>query len=190
MTIDTHPRTLPETFLVGVLGHINSDHRHELLQLAHGLAGATWADEAEATHADTHGLDLLLHAADREEPLRIPFDAPIEKPNQFRPMLIGMIGRARANWALSKAKPGVEPGALPLPAGHLSARAGGAAPLARGDRANGGGRDVDRPGAGAVSGSAAQTDWCAAGAGGRDLHRLLGALDGTGAAREWPADRL
>lgn len=31
MTIDTHPRTLPEKFLVGVLGHINSDHRRELL---------------------------------------------------------------------------------------------------------------------------------------------------------------
>lgn len=104
MTIDTHPGTLPEKFLAGVLGHINSDHRRELLQLAHGLAGATWADEAEATHADTHGLDLLLHAADREETLRIPFDAPIEKPNQFRPMLIGMIGRARANLGIVEAE--------------------------------------------------------------------------------------
>jgi putative heme iron utilization protein len=91
------PDAFPKKFITGMVKHINEDHRAEMLQLAHGLAGATWADEAEATHADTHGLDLLLHAADREEPLRIPFDPPLEQPNQFRPMLIGMIGQARAN---------------------------------------------------------------------------------------------
>jgi hypothetical protein len=72
---------LSEKFLAGVLGHSNSDHRRELLQLAHGLAGATWAEDAEATHTDTRGLDLLLRGAEREEPLRIAFDTPLEKPN-------------------------------------------------------------------------------------------------------------
>ncbi|MCG8347137.1 MAG: class I SAM-dependent methyltransferase [Chloroflexales bacterium] len=85
----------PEKFVAGVVAHINEDHRREMLDLAHGLAGQNWASEASLLHADKHGLDLLLHAADREERLRVTFDEPLERPNQFRPALIALIQRAR-----------------------------------------------------------------------------------------------
>lgn len=88
--------TFPEKFVAGIVAHINEDHRREMLDLARGLAGQTWALDAELLHADPLGIDLLLRAGDRAERLRVPFDAPLERPNQFRPTLIELIGRARA----------------------------------------------------------------------------------------------
>ncbi|HEU4328699.1 MAG TPA: DUF2470 domain-containing protein [Roseiflexaceae bacterium] len=85
----------PEKFVAGVVGHINEDHRREMVELAHGLAGQDWASDATLLHADKLGIDLLLHGEGREERLRVPFDAPLELPNQFRPTLIALIQRAR-----------------------------------------------------------------------------------------------
>lgn len=85
----------PEKFVTGIVSHINEDHRGEMLDLAHGLAGQYWASDAELLHADPRGLDLLLRTAGREERLRLPFDAQLEQPNQFRPTLIALIARAR-----------------------------------------------------------------------------------------------
>lgn len=87
--------TFPETFVAGVVAHINEDHRDEMLALAHGLAGQHWAEQAVLLHADPRGIDLLLRAAGREERLRVAFEVPLERPNEFRPALIALIGRAR-----------------------------------------------------------------------------------------------
>jgi putative heme iron utilization protein len=95
----------PEKFVAGVVAHINADHRREMLDLAHGLAGQNWASEASLLHADKHGLDLLLRAADREERLRVTFDEPLEQPKQFRPALIALIQRARQALPDSAATP-------------------------------------------------------------------------------------
>lgn len=92
--------TFSEPFVAGVVAHINTEHRAEMLDLARGLAGCMWAEEATLLHADPHGIDLLLGGAGREERLRLAFDLPLEKPNQFRPALIGLISRARANLGL------------------------------------------------------------------------------------------
>jgi len=88
--------TFPEKFVAGVVAHINADHRTEMRDLAQGLAGQTWTEDVEVLHADPCGIDLLLRAEGREERLRIAFDTPLERPNQFRPALIALIGRARA----------------------------------------------------------------------------------------------
>jgi putative heme iron utilization protein len=88
---------VPEKFVAGVVAHINEDHQAEMLDLARGLAGEAWAHDAQLLHADPHGLDLLLRADERSEQLRIAFDAPLERPNQFRPALIALIARARAS---------------------------------------------------------------------------------------------
>ncbi|GAB4108663.1 MAG: hypothetical protein OHK0022_60440 [Roseiflexaceae bacterium] len=85
----------PAKFVAGIVAHINDDHRREMLDLAHGLAGQGWASDATLLHADRLGLDLLLHAEGREERLRVAFDTPLEQPNQFRPTLIALIQRAR-----------------------------------------------------------------------------------------------
>lgn len=87
----------PAKFVTGVVNHINEDHRREMLDLAHGLAGQHWAGDAELLHADPGGIDLLLRTAGREEQLRVVFDPPLERPDQFRPTLIALIARARAN---------------------------------------------------------------------------------------------
>lgn len=92
--------TFPEKFVSGVVAHINADHRTEMRDLAHGLAGQTWAEDVELLHADPRGIDLLLRTEHREERLRIAFDTPLERPNQFRPALITLIGRARTNLGL------------------------------------------------------------------------------------------
>lgn len=87
--------TFPQKFVAGVVAHINEDHGDEMLALARGLAGQHWAEQAELLHADPRGIDLLLRGAGREERLRVAFDAPLERPNEFRPALIALIGRAR-----------------------------------------------------------------------------------------------
>jgi len=97
------PDTFPEKFVAGVVNHINEDHRAEMLDLARGLAGCAWAEEAEILHADPHGIDLLLRGAGREERMRVPFDPPIERPNQFRPALISLITQARASLGIAGA---------------------------------------------------------------------------------------
>jgi putative heme iron utilization protein len=87
--------TFPEKFVAGVVAHINEDHGDEMLDLARGLAGQRWAERAELLHADPRGIDLLLRGAGREERLRVAFETPLERPNEFRPALIMLIGRAR-----------------------------------------------------------------------------------------------
>lgn len=89
-----------DKFIAGIVGHLNEDHRRELLDLAHGLAGQTWVTEAEAATLDTMGLGLLLRDGERSEQLRISFEPPLERPNQVRPTLISLIWRARAQLGL------------------------------------------------------------------------------------------
>lgn len=98
---------LPEKFVAGVVEHVNQDHRAEMLELAHGLAGQRWAEDATLLHADKRGFELLLCAGGREEQVRIDFDTPLELPNQFRPALIALIGNVRRALA-SDAGPGPE----------------------------------------------------------------------------------
>lgn len=99
----------PDKFVVGIVAHINDDHRREMLELAHGLAGQSWASDATLLHADKRGIDLLLHGADRAERVRVPFDAPLEQPNQFRPTLIALIQRARQALPQDATQPGSPP---------------------------------------------------------------------------------
>jgi caffeoyl-CoA O-methyltransferase len=84
-----------EKFVAGIVAHLNEEHRRELLALAHGLAGQIWATAAEALTLEPTGLGLLLRNAERAEELSIPFEPPLERPNQVRPALIALIGRAR-----------------------------------------------------------------------------------------------
>jgi caffeoyl-CoA O-methyltransferase len=91
-----------ETFVAGIVAHLNEEHRRELLDLAHGLAGQLWATEAEALTLAPTGLGLLLWNAERAEELPIPFEPPLERPNQVRPALIALIGRARAQLGRSE----------------------------------------------------------------------------------------
>ena len=89
----------PDKFAAGIVAHINEDHRREMLELAHGLAGATWAAEAELAGIDKGGLNLLLRNGGREEPLRVAFAAPSDKTTDFRPAVAGLIQRARQHLA-------------------------------------------------------------------------------------------
>lgn len=107
--------TFPEKFVTGVINHINDDHRAEMLDLARGLAGCNWAEEAEILHADPRGINLLLRTAGHEERLRVPFDPPLAQPNQFRPALITLIGQARARLGLPNVVADAEPGRSSTP---------------------------------------------------------------------------
>jgi hypothetical protein len=92
---DTHDE-FPAKFVAGIVAHINEDHAGEMLAIAHGIAGRTWASEASLQHADKRGLDLVLKADGRMEIVRVPFDAPLNTTTDFRPAVIALIARAQA----------------------------------------------------------------------------------------------
>jgi putative heme iron utilization protein len=97
--------TFPAKFVAGIVAHINEEHRRELVDLAHGLAGQTWVIEAALSHIDKAGLDLQLLARGREETLRISFDAPLDKTTEFRPAVAALIQRARARLSAGGQEP-------------------------------------------------------------------------------------
>lgn len=92
----------PAKFVAGIVAHINEDHADEMLAIAHGIAGCTWASEASLQHADKRGLDLALKADGRLEIVRVPFEAPLTKTTDFRPAMIALIARASATRRLEK----------------------------------------------------------------------------------------
>lgn len=85
----------PEKFVAGIIGHINEDHRRELLDIAHGIAQVGWADDASLQHFDKEGLDIALTGDNRRQIVRVRFDTPLSKTTQFRPAMIALIGQAR-----------------------------------------------------------------------------------------------
>ncbi|GAB4113766.1 MAG: hypothetical protein Fur005_08660 [Roseiflexaceae bacterium] len=110
---------LPSMFVAGIVEHINSDHRAQMIDLAQGLAGQRWVEDASLIAADTEpptgiesmsavrvenasliaadteGVDLQVVGAKRSEQIRIVFDQPIVHPNEFRPAMIALIHRAQ-----------------------------------------------------------------------------------------------
>ncbi|MEO1629086.1 MAG: DUF2470 domain-containing protein [Bacteroidota bacterium] len=92
----TNDSTFKQKFLDGVIEHVNDDHRDAMRDIAIGMCQASWAVDGELTHFDKEKIQLLAIRADgRQETFEVAFDQPLEKPQQFRPKLIEMLGQAR-----------------------------------------------------------------------------------------------
>ena len=85
----------PPKFVEGIVAHLNAEHQSELLVIAHGIAGQSWAQAATLRRVDKLGLDMALSAPAEEKDVRVLFDAPLETTVQFRPAMIALIQRAQ-----------------------------------------------------------------------------------------------
>ncbi|MEM9833569.1 MAG: DUF2470 domain-containing protein [Bacteroidota bacterium] len=86
-----------QKFVDGAIEHVNDDHRDAMTDILQGLCGADWVTDAEIVHFDKDKMNVRgLNEAGREELFTVPYDESLEKPNQFRPMLIALLKRARA----------------------------------------------------------------------------------------------
>jgi putative heme iron utilization protein len=80
---------------VGILDHMNADHRDSLVLMARVLGGRDDAVEAVMTAVDRYGFDLVVEGASGRAALRLGFDAPVAAGGAVRPAMIRLVERAR-----------------------------------------------------------------------------------------------
>lgn len=91
----SHTVNLSEEVVQGVIQHLNADHQLALLNYARRLAGAFWAQSAEVTQVDVIGFDLLVRGENgRTDTVRIPFQEPIQSPNELRLAFVNLAAQA------------------------------------------------------------------------------------------------
>ncbi|MGD1895075.1 MAG: DUF2470 domain-containing protein [Cyclobacteriaceae bacterium] len=90
-------KTFDQKFVDSAVEHVNEDHRDAMVDILTGLCEANWVTDAELIHFDKEKMEVRgFNAEGREEIFTVPYDAPLEKSNQFRPTLIALLQRARA----------------------------------------------------------------------------------------------
>ncbi|MEM8585002.1 MAG: DUF2470 domain-containing protein [Bacteroidota bacterium] len=86
----------PEKFRRGVIEHMNDDHRDAMVDMLHAYCDADWVTDAEMGPFDKEAMELIGLGKDgKRETFEVEYESPIEKPQQFRPMLIEMLRAAR-----------------------------------------------------------------------------------------------
>jgi putative heme iron utilization protein len=80
---------------VGILEHMNADHRDSLVVMARVLGHRGDATEAAMTAVDRYGFDLVAGGPSGRAALRLGFDAPVATPAAVRPAMIRLVERAR-----------------------------------------------------------------------------------------------
>jgi putative heme iron utilization protein len=81
---------------VGILEHMNADHRESLALFARVFGGRADTTEAVMTAVDRYGFDLVVSGPGGRAALRLGFDAPVAGPAEVRPAMIMLVERARA----------------------------------------------------------------------------------------------
>jgi len=88
---------MKQAFVDHSVNHMNEDHRDAMVDMLHGLCQALWVTDAEMLTFDDTCMQLRgLGPADRTEEFTIAYDEPLTEAKEFRPMLIALLGKARA----------------------------------------------------------------------------------------------
>lgn len=94
------PLVLPAEVVAGTVQRMNCQHADALLAYVQHLADLPWAQTAELTRIDAHGLDLVARAGEREAVARVLFAAPLVHADQLRPRMVGLARQAQYQGAL------------------------------------------------------------------------------------------
>ena len=87
----------------GWLTHtINELGANTLRQLAHNLAGVTWADQFQAVGIDRYGFDLVCAAGQRRRTVRLAFGSEITEGDGVRAAVNKLVTRAMRLRAVSR----------------------------------------------------------------------------------------
>jgi heme iron utilization protein len=89
------PDPLAGEAAVGILEHMNADHRDSLVLMAQVLGGRADATEAAMTAVDRYGFDVVVSGPGGRAALRFGFDAPVATAAAVRPAMIRVVERAR-----------------------------------------------------------------------------------------------
>jgi putative heme iron utilization protein len=83
------------------VAHLNEDHDDALLDMARAIGGCPEATAARCVDADRTGLDLIAETPSGETEVRVPYDEPIDGPEDLRKATVKLAHRARAELAES-----------------------------------------------------------------------------------------
>lgn len=83
-------------FQDGVIKHMNDDHRDAMVDMLRAFCDASWVTDAEMGPFDKEKMQLIGLGKDgQREVFDLTYPKPIDKPQQFRPLLIDMLKEAR-----------------------------------------------------------------------------------------------
>ena len=88
-----HPDPLADS-AIGIIQHMNTDHRDALILLARAVAGIE-AQEVAMTSVDRLGFHVRLKTQDGTRGTRIAFLREVSSPAEARKVLVEMVGQAR-----------------------------------------------------------------------------------------------
>jgi len=79
----------------GVVGHMNEDHAHNLLDYAQKLLGFPEAEKAVMVGVDRFGIDMVAYRGDETRQLRLPFAEEAKNARFVRKALVELAERAK-----------------------------------------------------------------------------------------------
>ncbi|MEM6769813.1 MAG: DUF2470 domain-containing protein [Bacteroidota bacterium] len=86
----------PPKFVTMAINHMNDDHRKDMVTMLHALANATWVEDAEMLAFGIEKTSLRAFGPDgRTEDIDLAYPHPIAKAQEFRPVLVDMVRKAR-----------------------------------------------------------------------------------------------
>jgi putative heme iron utilization protein len=75
--------------------HMNEDHADAVLLYAQVFGNAANVTQAQMLSIDSSGMDLNVHPAKDDQPLRVTFDHPLKDAEDAHQTLIAMVKQAR-----------------------------------------------------------------------------------------------
>lgn len=79
----------------GILGHMNSDHSHNLIDYAKVYGNLPWAESVRMIAIDAYGFDMIVKGANKHQSLRLAFDAPLKTVDEAHLTLVRMAKEAK-----------------------------------------------------------------------------------------------
>jgi putative heme iron utilization protein len=78
-----------------IVEHMNEEHTEALCQYAAAYGGIENAESAEMVGIDAEGMDLRVSVGDTTREVRIPFERPVQTPDDAHRLLVDLAIRAR-----------------------------------------------------------------------------------------------
>ena len=89
--------TFNQKFVESAVKHMNEDHRDAMVDILLGLCDSAWVVDAEMLYFGKEKMEIRGYGTeDKIEVFEVKYTKPLEKPNEFRPVLIEMLKQVRA----------------------------------------------------------------------------------------------
>lgn len=79
----------------GILEHMNNDHAHNLVDYAKVYGNLPWVESARMIAIDAYGFDMIVKGSDKNQTLRLAFDAPLKTVDDAHVALVRMAKEAK-----------------------------------------------------------------------------------------------